>query len=79
MYADKGIITFGVWADAGRPYICEVYGKYDLNTLKEIEDQFIEEPPDEWEYNVMTITYECYWEPPQTGEYGRIELPGSLL
>jgi len=53
-----------------------VHGKFTIDALKEIEHQFNEEPPNDWEYNVASITYECTWEGPQCGEYGRYEIPG---
>ena len=58
------------------PFICEVYGKFTIQALHEIEEQFIDEPPDDWEYNVITVTCECNWEEPQYGDYGRVELSG---
>lgn len=58
------------------PFICEVHGKFTIGDLEQIEKQFIEEPPNEWEYNTITITYECFWEESQYDELGQCEILG---
>lgn len=73
MRSNKETVTFCI--HNGESFICEVHGKFAIGTLGDIEDQFKEEPLD-FDYNVITVTYECCWEPPQYGDEGRVELSG---
>jgi len=68
---ERNLVTFCV---IDCPFICEVHGKFTTDALKEIEEQFVEEPPDDLEYNVATVTYRCNFFTGQYDGFGRCEI-----
>ena len=55
------------------PFICDVNGQFNIDSLIQIETQFIEEPLD-YPEGLATITYECNWWSGQYDHEGRCEL-----
>lgn len=57
------------------PFICGANGRINTQMLEQIEKDLAEEPAC-MNKGDGTYLFEAAWEPDQTGEFGRVELPG---